>query len=628
MGSSSRTVQFLEARNTSSSAMRDLGVSFIVAVAVQFCFGGVTDFFQSTSNLQQPLGGVKNLKQLPQCEKYVQNCRDEDSYPNIAQGFRGYNPIKGDPFSLAADSGYEAPIFDENTERDGANRFGNVAGNDLNRCDGKVQADFLQTVEEFFSSVTTSEGDNSGFHVGPELDISAGIGKKGVQATVDRKVPHIAESVGSSSNIMTEISKSLTSHNRMVTRSRFNCYEYEFEIKDTHHPMFTEQFKTASKSLETCLKTAGQNQILEYSVKNPATDECVKTFFENYGTHYIKKASFGSKMSVLTVLEGEVLNTANGNTLRECAAENTKWSFLGLFGGGKQSQTCQNTVFGENSASANMIYDQKQVTVGSTPKSDYFEWAADKGNPEIVTKTIVPISDLFTQFFMSQKLVAHPHTIPAANIPKMQVLLENYVDDYCELYPEQCNHVTKKFFCPDSHNPKMFSPCACKPEEQNCGRYTGPVDTDFLPNGEGSLVMNGVEKKVKFNHGVAAELLGHGAKITELIAKTANRKDAECDKCNVYATICDAQNNCCDAGDLNTQHDDFLRGEMDLFTSIGACQGFSVDPTHDLTMTVRHNQKDAWYGDWIRVILSNGMYKTCTIGRELDNSESMVATCK
>merc|ERR1712098_346389 len=89
---------------------------------------------------------------------------------------------------------------------------------------------------------------------------------------------------------------------------------------------------------------------------------------------------------------------------------------------------------------------------------------------------------------------------------------------------------------------------------------------------------------------------------TELIAKTANIKDAECDRCNVYATICDAQSNCCDAGDLNTQHDDFLRNEMDLFTSIGDCQGFSLDPTHDLTMTVRHNQDDAWYGDWIRVI--------------------------
>ena len=205
-------------------------------------------------------------KSGPFCDRFVSECLDGSSFPNIGQAFRGYNLILGDPLNYGGDPGFKGHIFDEAGERNGGVRFGNTAGYDLNRCDGSVRADFIQTSEEFLESIMRSESSRNTFQIGSEVEITAGLsggveagGEAGVTipipvaptvggniggnvggslgATVT--IPPLFQSVSSNSQVMTQLSEGLESNQISITRSSFSCYEYNFEITEFQHPVFT-----------------------------------------------------------------------------------------------------------------------------------------------------------------------------------------------------------------------------------------------------------------------------------------------------------------------------------------------------------------------------------------------------
>ena len=174
-------------------------------------------------------------------------------------------------------------------------------------------------------------------------------------------------------------------------------------------------------------------------------DECVIKFFKNYGTHYIKAARFGSRMSVLTVLDSKAAYSANKEEVAKCATKSKAWSLLGLVGGGSSKETCMEDLFASIGGSAQAVLDDIIVTVGSRPKADYSEWAEQQGTPEIIHKTIAPISDLFTQDFMTD--ISFKQNGDAT----IKELLEKYLIYYCALFRSQCNYVVAKPYCPALH---------------------------------------------------------------------------------------------------------------------------------------------------------------------------------
>merc|ERR1712098_480588 len=177
----------------------------------------------------------------------------------------------------------------------------------------------------------------------------------------------------------------------------------------------------------------------------------------------------------------------------------------------------------------------------------------------------------------------------------------------------------------------QFEPCSSSIEESACDRYTGPVDTQFLPHGDGSLFVNGVENKIHFVHGLAqvTPTPGHGAKGTQIITKTSNLVEAECDDCAISAEICDSIGNCCKTGSLDNEHDNLMRGAQDIFArDMDQCSSTILDPEHQLTLTIKHTGEDGWTGEWVRVMLDNGMYKHCPMYDQfLDNTSEAVLTC-
>ena len=203
------------------------------------------------------------------CNRFVTECLDGDSFPNIGQAFRGYNLLLGDPLNYGGDPGYKGHIFDEAGERNGLVRFGNTAGNDLNRCDGSVRADFIETSEEFLESIMRSENSGKTFQIGSEVELTGSLGYEGnvngnveipgvaevgggagtsagVQATVT--LPPLYQSISSNSQVMTQVSEGLESNQVSITRSSFSCYEYDFEITEFQHPLLSGPFDISDGS--------------------------------------------------------------------------------------------------------------------------------------------------------------------------------------------------------------------------------------------------------------------------------------------------------------------------------------------------------------------------------------------
>jgi len=571
----------------------------------------------STTHFFDSLKGLK-------CD-CVADCRDEDTYANIQQGFLGYNPALSDPLPIGSkgDSGYQAAIFDVFKEREGGVRFGNTAANDLNRCDGSIQADVLSSSKDFISSVTTKEGDMSGFHVGPELDISASA--KGVEAS--KHIPPIFQSVGSRSSVMTEIAKGFASEQSVVTRTKSSCFSYSFSIEEYQHPMLKEEFKTELNVLDQCL-----GDLESYDLRTQTHDTCVRTFFKSYGTHYIKAATFGSKLSILTVLKKDVLSHSTQKDLEKCSTHDSQWSFLGNIGGGSQSSMCKESVFGEGSEISSLKEQQYQVTIGSRPAESFPEWAQDDKTPVVVHKTIAPISELMTKYFIDEGIAR----LQVDGDAKIKKIMDQYVVNYCGLNPSDCTFVSKGTFEASTDNPSLFTSSNCNPVTQtkDCALYTGPVvhegedeQLKFLPDGEGSLEINGEESEVNCKKGVCQVIERPGKTITEMTIKTSVSWAAECSGCSISTKVCDSLGNCCNAGSLPKSN--FPRGDETTVPAnqLGACENFKLKEDGDLTVTITHKSADAWKGSFIKMKLSDATYRICPIYQTVDDDQSLVLTC-
>ena len=178
-------------------------------------------------------------------------CMDLDSYPNIGQAFRGYDLALGDPLATI-DHGYLAHIFDEATERNANIMFGNVAGHDMNRCNGQIHSTFISNAEELMDSTISSSTETESYSIGPEMTVSVSAEYKGVEAEAEMDIPPVYQASSSNTETFGKLSTGLESSTMSMVKSTFSCYEYSFSILDYQHPVFTPQFKSAVQDLATC----------------------------------------------------------------------------------------------------------------------------------------------------------------------------------------------------------------------------------------------------------------------------------------------------------------------------------------------------------------------------------------
>jgi len=116
-------------------------------------------------------------------------------------------------------------------------------------------------------------------------------------------------------------------------------------------------------------------------------------------------------------------------------------------------------------------------------------------------------------------------------------------------------------------------------------------------------------------------------KVLEIQTKTSSDTNAGMNG-KLAVEICDSELNCCNAGELDSDRDDFNHGHVDVFWGGGIreCQEYELASGNAL-MVVTHNGIDMWKGDWIRIILDGGEYLDCPIGFEMDNLEMATVHC-
>merc|ERR1711892_784945 len=121
---------------------------------------------------------------------------------------------------------------------------------------------------------------------------------------------------------------------------------------------------------------------------------------------------------------------------------------------------------------------------------------------------------------------------------------------------------------------------------------------------------------------VALVPVSNGRKILEIQTRTATDSDADM---NGGLTV-----EICNAGGLDSNGDDFQKGFVDVFygSAIGECDGAVIGDGAAI-MIVTHDGIDAWLGEWIRVILDDGVYIQCPIEADgwLDDFQTITLKC-
>lgn len=459
----------------------------------------------------------------PSCEAAVQDCAthfaDLTRYPNIVTAFRGFDVVLGGVDVPARVDGFKSLIFDEAHERSGSVRFRNIAGHGSVICTKSVDVRIIKNVTQMFDSESSTTFESSSRQLGLEIGVSAGIGvtgtlsadfknsatraeartrsmsgpintgsgslsqrqqassssgsgsgfsrSTGAQVGVAFTIPPIWNSLASSSDIKQNIATNLESKNVMTSEASTKCGKYNYRIQRYSPPEFHPAFKTALDHLKQCWNAADD--------ANPNQKQCAKIFIQEYGTHFVKRATFGSKVTTTRILDFEKANSQSIQTLDHCTRSQETWSALGIYTEGETSSACQNDLSTGLKISQSGLQKEYTESAGCKP------WVTAEDGPYppvMIDKVLAPISDLFTSIMMTEERLGF-----AMDYSAIGTWLHDKILDYCVLFKSEhhCKHATRiRYSC--AHCPGVIPL-----EYYTLGYYTGGLDNDFLPHTPSSV---------------------------------------------------------------------------------------------------------------------------------------------
>jgi len=286
----------------------------------------------------------------------------------------------------------------------------------------------------------------------------------GASVGVGFKIPPIWKSLASNNEREQKIATSIDSKQVTTTKASTHCKRYSYQLQRYSPPAFHSAFKIGLAQLNQCWNAPAD--------ANPNSYQCARDFINAYGTHFVKRATFGAKVTTTRVFDFEKANKQSRQTLDHCTRSQPTWSVLGIFTKGDTISDCQNELSTGFSISRSGLQKEETESVGCKPSVDY----GDEGPfpPEIIEKTLAPISDLFTSEFMTEERVG-----TSIDFESIRPWLADKIVDYCVLFKSQyhCKHTTRlEYSC--AHCPGV-NPNHC------AGVYTGSIDIDFLPHTPG-----------------------------------------------------------------------------------------------------------------------------------------------
>ena len=260
---------------------------------------------------------------------------------------------------------------------------------------------------------------------------------EGAKAGIGFTIPPIAKSLASSNERVQTIATSIDSKQVITTVASTHCKRYAYQLQSYSPPAFHAAFKRGLVELNKCWNASADANINSF--------QCARNFIDAYGTHFVKRAIFGAKVTTTRILDFGKANNQSQKTLDDCTRSQSTWSALGVFTDGDKSSDCQNDLSTGTSISHSGLQKEHTESVGCKPSVEY----GDDGPfpPEIIEKTLGPISDLFTSEFMTIERVG-----TVIDFEGIGPWLYDKILDYCILFKSQhhCKHTNR--YPPSSSN--------------------------------------------------------------------------------------------------------------------------------------------------------------------------------
>ena len=318
---------------------------------------------------------------------------------------------------------------------------GVVAGGSVKGCAGfEIGGSLGQTTG---SSATQSQSQQASSNFMTESGTSF---TEGATAGISFTIPPIAKSLASSNERVQTIATSIDSKQVITTVASTHCKRYAYQLQSYSPPAFHAAFKRGLAELNKCWNASADANINSF--------QCARNFIDAYGTHFVKRAIFGAKVTTTRVLDFGKANNQSQKNLDDCTRSQSTWSALGVFTDGDKSSDCQSDLSTGSSISHSGLQKEHTESVGCKPSVDF----GDDGPfpPEIIEKTLGPLSDLFTSEFMTEERVGT--TIDFEGIGPW---LYDKILDYCVLFKSEhhCKHTNRYPLLAHAVDLKLITKC-------------------------------------------------------------------------------------------------------------------------------------------------------------------------
>ena len=317
----------------------------------------------------------------------VKSCNAEfcdpgwEPYPNIVSTVTGYNILKGNPYNLGTeqDPGFETGYIFVPVVKDDDDRYALHSGitiRAISKCDLSMNTKVVSTVQGYQNISRKVVGKFEGWKTNPPVEVSA----KGVSA----ELPPLIDAFAAGNDALKEHAAFFSERRGVLTINDATCAVYAMQISRRNPPPFQQPFKNAVNALVR-------------AEDDDAKREEFHNFIEEFGTHYVQKATVGARLSIVRRYSRERFRQATEDTIEKCNKHRLAYFYV-------KEQSEDNCTSLENEGESmifNSIQKEQIISYGSKPSDSLTDWANQEfESPVPIKMTLVPIIDLFDANFM------------------------------------------------------------------------------------------------------------------------------------------------------------------------------------------------------------------------------------
>ena len=310
-----------------------------------------------------------------------------EPYPNIVSSVTGYNILKGNAYNLGTeqDPGFETGYIFVPVVKDDDDRYalhGGITVRAISKCDLSLNTRTVSTVKQYQNINREVEGNSEGWKTNPPVEIS--VEGKGVGASTE--LPPLFEAFGTANKALRNHEEFFTKRQGVLTVNDATCALYAMQISRRYPPPFQQSFKNAVLALGA-------------AVDDTERKEEFHKFIEEFGTHFLQKATIGARLSIVRRYSRGTFKRATEEEIENCNKFRLGYFYVKEEGG----NNCTNLENAGESMIFNNIHREQIISYGSKPSDSLTDWANQEfDSPVPIKMKLTPTLELFHKDFMQR----------------------------------------------------------------------------------------------------------------------------------------------------------------------------------------------------------------------------------